>query len=409
VKILFVHQNFPAQFKFLAPALVNQGHDVSAMHMTPNMPPTWAGVSLTRYDAKRGNTPNIHAWVLDIETKVIRGEAFFRAATELKNKGYQPDIVVAHHGWGETLFVKEVWPNARLGIYCEYYYYPNAYDVGFDPEFVSSDPGDACRVKLKNVNNLLHFEFADAGISPTHWQASTFPTRFREKITVIHDGIDTQALAPDPNAFLKINQRELNRQTEVITFVNRNLEPYRGYHVFMRTLPEVLKRRPNATILIVGGNDVSYGARPPGGKSWKDIFIQEVRPQISEADWRRVYFLGNIPYKEFVHMLQISSVHVYLTYPFVLSWSLLESLSLGCAVVASNTMPLKEVITHEQNGLLVDFFDRQGLANEICRLLENPDLRRSLGRNARSFAQSNYDLNSVCLPRQLKWVEALAS
>lgn len=377
--------------------------------MTPNMPPTWAGVSLTRYDAKRGNTPNIHAWVLDIETKVIRGEAFFRAATELKNKGYQPDIVVAHHGWGETLFVKEVWPNARLGIYCEYYYYPNAYDVGFDPEFVSSDPGDACRVKLKNVNNLLHFEFADAGISPTHWQASTFPTRFREKITVIHDGIDTQALAPDPNAFLKINQRELNRQTEVITFVNRNLEPYRGYHVFMRTLPEVLKRRPNATILIVGGNDVSYGARPPGGKSWKDIFIQEVRPQISEADWRRVYFLGNIPYKEFVHMLQISSVHVYLTYPFVLSWSLLESLSLGCAVVASNTMPLKEVITHEQNGLLVDFFDRQGLANEICRLLENPDLRRSLGRNARSFAQSNYDLNSVCLPRQLKWVEALAS
>lgn len=387
---------------------MSKGHDVRAMHMTANMPNTWAGIPLVRYDARRGNTPNIHPWVLDIETKVIRGEAFFRAAQAIKASGYTPEVVIAHHGWGETLFIKEVWPNARLGIYCEYYYYPNAYDVGFDPEFLSSDPGDPCRVRLKNVNNLLHFEFADAGLSPTHWQASTFPDRFREKITVVHDGIDTNALSPNPHAYLQINQHKLTKENEVITFVNRNLEPYRGYHIFMRTLPEILRRRPQARILIVGGNDVSYGARAPGGKRWKDIFIQEVRPKISDADWKRVFFLGNIPYKEFVHMLQISTCHVYLTYPFVLSWSLLESMSLGCAVVASNTMPLKEVITHEQNGLFVDFFDQQGLADEICRVLEDATLRNTLRTNARQFAQAHYDLHKVCLPRQLDWVQSLA-
>jgi glycosyltransferase involved in cell wall biosynthesis len=326
----------------------------------------------------------------------------------MRAQGYSPDAIVAHHGWGESLFLKEVWPQARLGIYCEFYYHAEGADVGFDPEFPAADPGEVCRVRLKNLNNLLHFEVADAGISPTEWQASTFPQQFREKITVVHDGIDCAALQPNPAVGLTLNgEIKLTREDEVITFVNRNLEPYRGYHVFMRALPEILARRPRARVLIVGADDVSYGARPPEGQKWRDIFIAEVRPRISDVDWARVHFLGHLPYQHFIPLLQLSTVHVYLTYPFVLSWSLLEAMSVGCAIVASDTEPLREAIRHDETGRLVPFFDTAGLANAVCTLLGDPDARQRLGENARIFAQANYDLKTVCLPKQLLWVEQL--
>ena len=408
MNILFIHQNFPGQFKFLAPALAQQSHRVVAMTMQKTDAKEWQGVKLFRYSANRGTTPNVHPWVSDFETKTIRGEACFRAALRLKAQGFNPDVVIAHHGWGESLFIKEVWPTAKLGIYCEFFYHPHGTDVGFDPEFPAKDEGDVCRLRLKNINNLLHFDIADAGISPTHWQASTFPAPFQSNITVVHDGIDTQAVAPNADVKLTLNNSlHLSKQDEVITFVNRNLEPYRGYHIFMRALPEILRRRPHARVMVVGGDDVSYGARPPEGKKWKDIFAAEVRPQISDADWRRVHFLGHVSYQHFIALLQLSTVHVYLTYPFVLSWSLLEAMSAGCAIVASDTQPLREAITHNETGRLVNFFDVAGLANEVCALLGDPSARQRLGQQARTFAQANYDLKTVCLPRQLEWVKGL--
>ena len=408
MNILFTHQNFPGQFKFLAPALVQQGHTVAAMTMQKTEAKDWQGVKLVPYNASRGTTPNVHPWVSDFETKTIRGEACFRAALKLKAEGFTPDVIIAHPGWGESLFLKDVWPNAKLAIYCEFFYHPHGADVNFDPEFPVKDEGDVCRLRLKNLNNLLHFEVADAGMSPTQWQASTFPEPFRSHITVVHDGIDTAAVAPNPNVSLTLNGNlTLTKQDEVITFVNRNLEPYRGYHIFMRALPEMLKRRPKARVLLVGGDDVSYGARPEDGKKWKDIFAAEVRPQISDADWARVHFLGHVSYEHFIPLLQLSTVHVYLTYPFVLSWSLLEAMSVGCAIVASDTQPLREAIRHDETGRLVDFFDVPGLANEVCALLDDPVARARLGANARAFAQANYDLKTVCLPRQLQWVQGL--
>ena len=413
MNILFIHQNFPGQFKFLAPALVSQGHTVRAMTMQATEAKTWEGVELIRYGANRGTTPNIHPWVSDFETKTIRGEACFRAAFKLKAEGMNPDVIIAHHGWGESLFLKDVWPHAKLGIYCEFFYHPQGADVGFDPEFPAKDEGDICRLRLKNLNNLLHFEVADAAISPTQWQASTFPEPFRSKITVVHDGIDTDALAPNPGVSLTLNgSLKLTRADEVMTFVNRNLEPYRGDHTFMRALPAILRRRPHAKILIIGADDVSYGARPDaakyGNKKWKDIFIEEVRPQISDADWARVHFLGSVPYQHFIPLLQVSTVHVYLTYPFVLSWSLLEAMSAGCAIVASDTQPLREAITHDETGRLVSFFDAAALADEVCGLLDDPAARARLGAAARLFAQENYDLKTVCLPKQLAWVASMA-
>ena len=408
MNILFIHQNFPGQFKFLAPALVKQGHTVVAMTMQKTEAKEWQGVRLAPYTATRGTTPKVHPWISDFETKTIRAEACFRAALRIRAEGLNPDLIVSHHGWGESLFLKDVWPQAKLAIYCEFYYHPRGADVGFDPEVPVEDAGEVCRLRLKNLNNLLHFDVADAAISPTHWQASTFPEPFRSKITVVHDGIDTEAVAPNPAVSLTLNGNiKLTRADEVITFVNCNLEPYRGYHIFMRALPELLKRRPQARVLIVGADDVSYGARPAEGKKWKDIFASEVRPQISDADWARVHFLGHIPYQHFIPLLQLSTVHVYLTYPFVLSWSLLEAMSVGCAIVASDTQPLREAIRHDDTGRLVNFFDVPGLANEVCALLDDPVARQRLGANARAFAQATYDLKTVCLPRQLQWVQGL--
>jgi glycosyltransferase involved in cell wall biosynthesis len=276
--------------------------------------------------------------------------------------------------------------------------------VGFDPEFPLTDPGDVCRLRLKNLNNLMHFEIADAGISPTFWQASTFPEPFRSKISVIHDGIDTVAVAPNAAVGLTLKKADgqdlpLNRKDEVITFVNRNLEPYRGYHSFMRSLPKIMKARPNVKVLIVGGNEVSYGAKPPAGKTWKDIFLDEVKDQI---DLKRVFFLGKINRSAFTSLLQISRCHVYFTYPFVMSWSAVEALSVGALVVGSSTTPVKEFIKHGENGLLVDFFNYEEIASTVIDCLANPKKYDKIRKTARESIIKNYDLKTVSLPKQIK-------
>lgn len=408
MKFLFVHQNFPGQFKHLAPALAaDPGNEVRAFAM--NEGPGLPGVAVTRYVVKRVPGKSVHPWLRETETKVLRGEAAYYAARALQREGFNPDVIVAHPGWGESLFLKEVWPQARLGIYCEFYYHAQGADVGFDPEFPPKDLADACRLRCKNINSQMHFDLADAGLAPTHWQASTFPEPFRSRITVAHDGIDTQKVAPNPSVKLTLSGKQgdivLTCADEVITFVNRNLEPYRGYHSFMRALPALLAERPRARVLIVGGDSVSYGAPAPDGQTWKQIFLDEVRERI---DLARVHFLGRVPYAQYLALLQLSTVHVYLTYPFVLSWSLLEAMSAGCVIVASDTAPVREAITHDQTGRLVDFFAPDQLAAEVIALCQDAEARRALGAAARRFAQENYDLQSICLPQQKSWVERLA-
>lgn len=410
MKILFVHQNFPGQFKFLAPALVARGHEVRALHMRANAPESYAGVVMHHYKNSRGSTPNIHPWLQDFETKVIRGEACYEAARDLAAKGFTPDVIIAHHGWGESMLLKHVWPDTRLGLFCEFYYKAEGADVGFDPEFPNDIAAARNSVLFKNLNNTLHLQLADGGLSPTTWQASTFPEDFRSKICVIHDGIDTNDLVPDESVRLELpDGRVFTRGDKIITFVNRHIEPYRGCHIFFRSLPAVLAAEPDANVLVIGSEGVSYGQRPPGDKTWKQIFWdEEVAPKLSESQRSRVHFLGRTEYADFKRILTLSAVHVYLTYPFVLSWSLLEAMSTGCAVVASDTQPLQEVITHDKNGRLFSFFSPDQLACEILSLLSAPEARERLGREARQFVVANYDLSKVCLPKQISWVEALA-
>ena len=233
-------------------------------------------------------------------------------------------------------------------LYCEFFYRARGGDMGFDPEF-PPNAEKILRLRVMNAPLLMSLDASDWGMAPTRWQQKQFPAPYAERMSVIHDGIDTDLVTPGSEP----------RDQELITYVARNLEPYRGFHVFMRAIPEIQKRRPNARIVIVGGDEVSYSPRLPAGETYRQRLLREID---GKADLSRVHFTGRIPYAEYLELLRRSSVHVYLTYPFVLSWSLLEAMSAGCLVVASRTPPVEEVIRDGENGLLVDFFSTEQIA-----------------------------------------------
>ncbi|WP_245442812.1 hypothetical protein [Methylobacterium terrae] len=263
MRVLFVHQNFPGQYRHVAPALAARpGTEVVALGI--NAAPALPGVRHLRYAVSGRSTPGIHPLAASFETATLRGEAAARAASMLKAEGFTPDVICGHSGWGETLFLKDVWPQARLLTFAEFFYSASGADSGFDPEFPVPED-DALRTRARNAGQLVAFEASDRLVSPTAWQASRIPAIFRDRLEVIHDGIDTDRLRPDRGARIALGRDRLSLGVgdEVVTFVNRNLEPYRGYHSFMRALPEILRRRPRARAVIVGGSDTSYGARPP--------------------------------------------------------------------------------------------------------------------------------------------------
>jgi glycosyltransferase involved in cell wall biosynthesis len=404
MKILFVHQNFPGQFLHLAPALAARGHDCRALTDSTNQRASSIPVWRYRHGAEKVD-PAATRLGRNYTTMSDRGVTVARAALQLRAKeGYIPDVIFGHSGWGETLFLKDVWPEAKLLVYAEFYYRGRGADVGFDPEFnpPSFDQVMIAQGRTAHLGQaLLH---ADRGLSPTEWQASTYPPALRQMIDVVFDGVNTDVMSPNPAATLTLPSGQvLHAGDEVLTFVNRNLEPYRGYHIFMRALPEVLAARPQAQVVIVGGDEVSYGAPPKQG-CWKDIFLDEVKDRL---DLSRVHFLGKVPYPTFVSIMQVSRVHAYLTYPFVLSWSMMEAMSAGCLVVGSRVPPVQEAIRDGVNGRLVDFFDIAGWSRVLTESLADPARFDDLRVQARRTVLANYDLKTVCLPRMVALVEAL--
>jgi glycosyltransferase involved in cell wall biosynthesis len=403
MKILLIHQNFPGQFLHLAPALAARGHEVLALTDKNNT--RTAPVPVMRYDHQGQKVDPGQCRLGRNYTQMSdRGVTVARACLRWRtDKGYIPDVIFGHSGWGETLFLKEVWPEAKLLVYAEFYYKGRGADVGFDPEFSPQTFDQVLIAQGRTAHlgqSLLH---ADAGLSPTEWQASTYPPALRRNIEVIFDGVETDRLKPDPNAAVTLpNGRVIRAGDEVLTFVNRNLEPYRGYHTFMRALPDVMAARPEAQVVIVGGDDVSYGQPPKEGK-WKEIFLSEVRDRL---DLSRVHFMGKVPYATFVSLMQISRAHAYLTYPFVLSWSMMESMGAGALVMGSDTAPVREVIRHGENGLLVDFFDVPAWSRTLTEALAHPERFTALRQAARQTVLDRYDLKSVCLPRTVDWVES---
>lgn len=401
MNLLFVHQNFPGQFKHLAPHLASAGHRVHAFAIEGRDAP---GVEVHRYKPNRGSSRQIHPFAQEFETKVIRGEACAAAAVKLKAQGFDPEVIIANPGWGESLFLKDVWPDARLLAFIEFYYAARGLDFDFDPEFCRQDLARDAKLRAKNAHLLMTLQDMDWGLSPTQFQRSTVPETYRDRISVIFDGIDTNVVRPDPAAAVTLKSRSVRAGREVITFVNRNLEPYRGYHIFMRALPGILRRRPKAIVLIVGRDGVSYGAAAPARSTWKQIFLDEVKDRLDSS---RVSFLGQLSYADYLKVLQVSACHVYLTYPFVLGWSCIEALSAGCLVVGSATPPVKEVIEHQKNGLLVNFFDAGALADAVVDCLARPERYAPLRAAARRAAVERYDLATVCLPEQVRLIEAV--
>lgn len=377
MKILFIHQNFPGQFGNLAAHLASQkGNTVMALAMLHNPAPP--GVQVRTYSLLREAAADTHPMLREEESNVLRAEACAAAAFQLQREGFVPDLIVAHPGWGEALFMKDVFPQAKLLIYCEYYYALEGQDVGFDPEIPPLNFQQKCRLRLKNATNLLSMQIADAALSPTAWQKSTYPAWAQDKISVIHDGIDTARLAFQPDASLLLpataDRGELGFQPgdEVLSYVARNLEPVRGFQVFMRALPDILKRRPKAHAIVVGGDGISYGHRAPNGASWKEHLLAEVG---GDLDLRRVHFVGKVPYQAYLHLLSISRVHTYWTTPFVLSWSFLEAALSGLPVLASATAPVEEFAPRLGTATL-DFFDTDGFSRATAELLAKKNKRR---------------------------------
>ncbi|GAB1479096.1 glycosyltransferase [Paracoccaceae bacterium] len=404
MKILFVHQNFPGQFLHLAPELKRRGHEVRALTDGGNTRPSPVEVLRYRHTPQPVD-PAATRLGRNYTTMSDRGVTVARAALQLRGQGYVPDVIFGHSGWGETLFLKEVWPEAKLIVYAEFYYRGRGADVGFDPEFNPPHFDQVLIAQGRAAHLGQALDHADAGLSPTHWQASTYPPSLRDRLTVIFDGVNTAILRPDPAAQITLpDGRVLRAGDEVLTFVNRNLEPYRGYHIFMRALPAVLAARPGAQVVIVGGDGVSYGGAPKEG-SWKEHFLSEVRGQL---DLSRVHFLGKVPYPQFVALMQVSRAHAYLTYPFVLSWSMLEAMAAGAHVVASATAPVLEVIEDGVNGTLVDFFDVPGWSRSLITALAEPDRFAPRRQAARATVLERYDLQGVCLPRMVAFVEGFA-
>jgi glycosyltransferase involved in cell wall biosynthesis len=405
-RIIFIHQNAPGQFRHLLTYCAESAaFEVIVIgekrRVLANFPRAKRGVTFHVYevaDIPRLQVP-LELWTTT--NAMRRGRAVALCLQNIRDTGFQPDVIYGHPGWGEMLHVKDVFPHARTVNYGEFYFNRDGQDLNFDPEF-QTDATDAYRVRTDNMAQLVSLVDSDASISPTQWQRSRYPELLRERMTVIHDGVDIDVVKPDPTATFTLSNRALtlDRSHSVITYVSRNLEPYRGFHVFMRALPEILKRLPTAQVLIVGGDDVSYSRKLPGKMTYREKMLAEVGEQL---DLSRVHFLGRIPYADYLRVLQLSSIHVYLTYPFVLSWSMLEAMAAGAIVVGSRTAPVEEVIDDGVNGYLVDFFSHQELADTVARpCLGAADHQNAVRDAAIETVTRRFNLRQRCLGQQLE-------
>ncbi len=408
MNLLFVHQNMPGQYRALIQWLAQNGSNQIVFLTQPKDAPKINGVQTVVYQPHgRGEATKYGLSKVWEEAAATGYGAAIAADKFSRESSFKPDIIIGHTGWGELLFFKDVWPDVPVIGFFEYYYGLNMGLIGFDPdEKVSSDMPFLLRAR--NTVPYASIETVDLGHCPTKWQASLFPDSFQERMYVQHDGIRTDKLLPNPDASLALGRldRPLTRDDEAITYIARNLEHARGFLFFVRALPKILDARPNARVIVLGGQSVSYGrkSKHPAG------LRGEMETEVGEnVDWDRVHFLGRVPYDAFRSVVQLSRCHIYLTMPFVLSWSLLEAMSMEATIVSTDVAPVREVVEHGTNGMLVDFFDHSALADQVIDILENGEQYSHLGKNARAHVVANYDFLKRCLPEHLARINDLVS
>ena len=386
MNILLVHPNMPGQFLRLAPHLAANGHKVTFLTARRDRELPGIGRILYSIPAATEKERGVHGYALAFQDAVRQGIAAARALREAMSGGYAPDLIIAHNGWGDPLFLKDIAPAARLIVYSEYYDIGSGGFRGFDPEEPHSID-HVLRARTKAAHKAMALLSAEAGVTATLWQKSVHPERLRRDLHVIFDGVDTAAAAPDPKAALKLPGVTLAAGGKIVTYVARNLEPCRGYRSFIRAVPHIQRLCPDATIVIVGGDEVSYGSPAQGHASWRAAMDSEV-----DYDRSKTVFLPSLPYRAFLTLLKASAVHVYLTWPFVASWSLVEAMSSGCAIVASDTPPVREFVRHRENGLLVDFFDPQAIAGAVAEIMGSPDAFAPMRAAARETILADYSV-----------------
>lgn len=386
--VLFIHSNFPGQFGDIAKMLMADGYRCAAIGSKtapgiPNMP-------IARWSHDKGTTQGIFPSAIRAEADLIRGRAAAEAAIKLREQGFAPKLIIGHPGWGETVAMRQVFPDARIVLFGEFYYQAQGTDIDFDHEFEPPDFERGFTGYAKNATLAMTYADADAIVCPTQFQANTLPAVFHPKIRIIHEGVNVDAAHPDPDVKFELaDGRVLDRSTPVFTHINRHLEPLRGLHPFMRALPDALAEAPDAHAVIIGNESASgYGARPPKGKTWKQVFWEEIEGRV---DASRVHFLGRVDHARMLKALQVSAAHVYFTYPFVLSWSLLEAMASECLVLASDTAPLHEVVVDGENGRLLDFFDTRALSTAMVEAALHPERFAEMRKAARRTVVSGYD------------------
>ncbi|WP_372786268.1 glycosyltransferase [Phenylobacterium sp.] len=383
--VLFVHNNFPAQFRNLAETLVARGVPCAAIGGA--QAPGVQGVRIGRYGLDRGTAPGIFPLAVRAEADLIRGAGALRMAEALKAEGFDPAVIVGHPGWGETVFLEEVWPAARRVLYPEFFYHGRGLDIDFDDEFFPITEDAILKGKAKNAVMTLALSDAEVIVMPTEFQASTLPSVFRPRIRVIHEGVDVDLIRPGPaEPFLLLGGGVIEPGAPVITHINNNLEPVRGLHIFARALPALMAEVPDAQVLVIG-HDAGrpYGGAAPDGRSWRDVCFDGL-----DLDPARLHFVGKAQHARMLHALRLSTVHVYYSYPFVLSWSLIEAMASGCYIVASNTAPLRDAIEDGVNGRLLPFFDVEALSEALIAACRDPQASAPLRAAARATAVAKF-------------------
>jgi glycosyltransferase involved in cell wall biosynthesis len=402
VNLLFLHQNMPGQFRHLIAHLRGRpDHRVVCVSRRADFAPP--GIGRAVYELPQSMLPEVNPFLTPLETAIRHGMQAARACQALRENGFIPDLIVAHPGWGESLFVKDVFPRTPVLNYCEFFYRPFGADTNYDPTD-QQDFETNCATRTRNAHLLMALEAGDWGVSPTMWQKSLHPHAFQDRISVCFDGIDTNGICPDPSStFTLPTGRVLSADNNVVTYVARGLEPYRGFPSLMRALPLIQARCPKAEIVIVGADEVYYGKPPDGGMTWRAVMEREI-----DFDASHVHFVGRIAYSDYVRLLRISTVHVYLTVPFVLSWSMLEAMAAGCVVVGSSTPPVLEVIEDGVNGFTADFFSPDMIAARVVEAVRNRSSLQSIRQAARWTAISRFSIDR-CLPQQMALLETLAA
>lgn len=399
MNILFLHRSFPAQFIFIAAQLAQDSAN-KVIFITNTEYGEISGVEKLVYTVPQQEIKDATSYLNSYESAITHGQAAANVAIKLKNEGFTPDIIYGHSGWGPTLFIKEVFPDIPLLCYFEWFANPEGADTGFDGTQINEYQKGG--LKCANTQVVLDLCSCDAGITPTNWQKSQFPKEFQNKIKVLHDGVDTDFYKPDKDVKFSIKDKnvELSAKDEVITYATRGMEPYRGFPEFMKAVEKSLKKRPNAHVVIAGEDKVCYRGQLEEG-TYKEKMLNEL-----DIDLNRVHFVGGLTYGEYLKLLQISSVHVYLTVPYVLSWSILDAMSVGCCVVASNTQPVQEVIKNDYNGLLFDFYNIDQQVEKIGFALENKAAMNEIKSNARKTIVENYALKKL-LPNHVDFIKDL--